>query len=75
MGGFLKNGKKRVSSVGGRGVMPVDSDLMPVDRNGRRRVGGRGVMPIDSRMRAVGKAVKPINKKTGGANDIFDPLS
>ncbi|NIS95947.1 MAG: hypothetical protein GTN97_08615 [Nitrosopumilaceae archaeon] len=75
MGGFLKNGKKRVMRVGGRGVMPVDSDLMAVDKNGRRRVGGRGVKPIDTRMTEVGRMVKPINKKTGGANDIFDPLS
>lgn len=68
-GGKKNNGRKRL----GAGVRAVK----PIDRNGRATVRG-GVSPIDNPITGisgkkgrVGRAVKPIDKRTKGADDIF----
>lgn len=69
-GGKKGNSRKRL----GAGVRAIK----PIDRNGKRTVRGQ-VTPIDSPITGisgskgrVGKAVKPIDKRTRGADDIFD---
>jgi hypothetical protein len=77
--GVARADKKRIKRLG-RVVKPVNG--------GRVRAVGRGVSPIDTAIKPVGRAVRgtggrggrvgrpvrAINRRTSGADDIFDPL-
>ena len=78
--GVARADKKRIKRLGGV--------VRSVDRGGVRAVNGGRVSAIDTAIRPVGKRVsgtsgkrgmvgrpvRAINRKTRGANDIFDPL-
>jgi len=70
-GGKKGNSRRRL------GVGVRAGAVKPIDRNGKRTVRGQ-VQPIDSPITGisgskgrVGKPVKPIDKRTKGADDIF----
>lgn len=75
--GRKKGNSRRRLGLRSGAIRPIDTGVRPIDRNGKRTVKGN-VRPIDRPISGtsgikgmVGKTVKPIDRKTKGADDIF----